>query len=153
MSRNWEELGISWETETVRHQAGDHATDKVTLGEAQIAVVTDLDLFKAAVGEEVILKIMDGTSIRVMAQDVGRRMLKAGSKNIEAMREAVYNRILGQRNSGGPRIREGKVYPRPKGGTYKGTDAVEYQQTYLSELVDLGTPLAVAQSIVANLSL
>ena len=153
MSRNWEELGISWETETVRHQAGDHATDKVTLGEAQIAVVVDLDLFKAAVGPETILKIMDGTSIRVMAQDVGRRMLKAGSKNVEAMREAVYNRILGQRNAGGVRVKEVKVYPLPGGEKYTGTDLVEYQQAYLAGLVDAGVSIDAARMVVATLSL
>lgn len=152
MSRNWEDLGIRWEQETVRHQAGDHATDKVELGQAQIAVVEDLDKFRRAVGDDVILGILDGTSIRVATQDTGRRVLKQGIKSVDAMREAAWNRIVGNRASG-PRVREVKVYPLPGGGKWSGTDVVEYQQSYLAALVDNGVPVDAAKAVVSTLAL
>jgi hypothetical protein len=153
MSHNWDDYGITWSEETVKRQNGDNATDKAAIrGTAQIPVVNDLDKFVAHFGASVVLGIMDGTSIRVMAQDVNRRMLAKGS-NVEAIREAVYNRLRGVRNAGVPTVKTVKVYILPGGAEWKGTDLTEYKAATIAALVDLGVPVETAQQKVQDLSL
>lgn len=153
MARNWEEIGIVWSEETVRKQNGDNASDKAPIrGTAQIPVPNDLDKFVAHFGDSCVLGIMNGTSVRVMAQDVNRRMLAKGAST-EAIREAVYNRLKGIRNSASPVVRTVVKYPLADGTFYTGTDLVEYKQAALAAYVDKGVPVEVAQGLVAALSL
>jgi hypothetical protein len=153
-TRNWAEIGIDWNSEPVSKQAGDHATDRVVIGNAEIPVVSDLPKFIAHFGEPCVLGIMDGTSVRVMAQDVNRRLIPTGKRG-EEIREAIYNRLRGVRNAGTRTtvVREVKVYNLPDGTQYKGTDLVEYQQAYLAALVDMGTPTKIATEIATKQSL
>ena len=147
MARDWNSIGIDWTQEPVSKQAGDHATDRKVIGDAEMPIVKDLTAFIAEFGEDCVLGIMDGTSLRVMAQDVNRRLIPKGDKG-ETIREAIYNRLRGVRNaSRGGVVKEVKVYTLPDGTVYKGTDVTEYQQAYMAALVDAGTPVAVAQTI------
>lgn len=145
------EFGIEWTTEPVQKQAGDHATDRRVIGMAQIPVVRDLDAFAKEFGAECVLGILDGTSVRVMAQDVNRRGLSKGGNDAkpEILRAAVINRLRGVRNSGSRTVKTVKVYTLPNGETYTGTDETEYQQLYIAALVDAGTPASVATTIGA----
>jgi hypothetical protein len=149
-NRNWEEIGISWIMEDVSKQAGDHATDRVIIGKAEMPVVEDLEKFVSHFGASCVLGILDGTSVRVMAQDVNRRMLQKGGKG-EAIREAIYNRLAGVRNAGTRTVtvKTVIVHALPDGTTYAGTDLVEYQQLYVGALVSAGvdnaTAIAIAQ--------
>ncbi|MGH7883414.1 MAG: hypothetical protein ACREN8_11025 [Candidatus Dormibacteraceae bacterium] len=154
MDRNWDDIGIEWEVEDVSKQHGDHATDRVIIGKAQMPITTDLAKFQAHFGDACILGIMDGTSVRVMAQDVNRRMLQKGCKAPE-IREAIYNRLKGVRNAGTRTVtvKTVKVYSLPNGTTYDGTDLVEYQQLYVSALTEQGVPAATAVAIAQNQTL
>lgn len=152
-ARDWNALGIEWIQEPVSKQAGDHATDRQVIGNAEMPIVKDLTKFIEGFGEGVVLGIMDGTSLRVMAQDVNRRLLPKGDRG-EVIREAIYNRLRGVRNTGTrtPVTVTVKVYSLPPMSdgtpqTYKGTDLIEYQQAYLAALVDNGIEVAVAQQI------
>lgn len=153
MARNWADLGIEWSEEQVRRQNGDNASDKAALrGTAQIPVVKDLDKFVAHFGANCVLGIMDGTSVRVMAQDVNRRLLAKGA-DAESIREAVYNRLKGVRNATIATVREVKVYMLPDGTQYKGSDLTEYKAAAMAALVDLGVPADVAAERVKDFTL
>lgn len=154
MSHNWENYGIRFDLEDVAKRMGENASDKRVIGQAPIAVVTDLDKFRAHFGDDVVLGIMDGTSIRVMSQDVGRRGLEA-KDSLDTMKAAIYNRLKGVRNArkGGTRVVEVKVHALPDGTTYKGSDLVEYQQMYAAALVESGVPAAVATALASKQTL
>ena len=144
------EYGIEWVEETVQKQHGDHATDRAVLnGKAQIPVVRDLTAFVAEFSEAAVLGSLDGTSIRVMAQDVNRRLLAKGEKP-DTIRAAIINRLRGIRNAGSRGAKVVTKYALPDGTFYTGSDLVEYQQAYVAALVDLGTPADVARQIGAN---
>lgn len=149
---DYAEMGIRFDTEEVSKQRGDHASDRVVLGNGQIAVVTDLDKFRKAFGDECVLGILDGTSIRVMCQDVSRRLLNKGTKAADAIQAAIINRLKGVRNSGGGSVRTvtKTVYNLPDGTKYEGESETEYQQAYAAALVDAGVPSAAALAIAAN---
>lgn len=150
MAKVWADFGIAWTQEPVSKQMGDHATDKKIIGTAEMPIVEDLDKFVAHFGAAVVLGIMDGTSVRVMAQDVNRRLIQKGQKG-DAIRDAIYNRLIGTRNaSRGAVTVTVTVYKLPDGTEYKGSDLVEYQQAYTAALVDLGTPADVAMQIGSN---
>jgi hypothetical protein len=151
--RNWEEMGISWSEEDVSRQQGPHATDRRVIGKAQIPVVGDLGKFRAHFGDEVVLGILDGTSIRVQAQDVSRTGIAKGLK-VGEIRERMYLRLKGIRNR--PLAGETKTvvkYPLPGGAFYTGSNVTEYQQQYVAALVDMGTPSDVARTIAATITL
>lgn len=133
--RNWNALGLGWEVSAVKRQHGDHATDRVTLGDAQLPVIVDLDAFRANVpqADDILKGIWNGTSARVQAQDVSRRALEAGQKDPEAIREAVYNRLLGVRAA--PTAT--KSYPLPNGEKYIGTDLTAYKQAVMVAAYDV----------------
>jgi hypothetical protein len=149
---DYAEMGIRFDTEEVSKQRGDHASDRVVIGNAQIAVVTDLDKFRTSFGDATILGILDGTSIRVMSQDVSRRSLEKGVKAADAIQAGVINRLKGVRNAGGTRtITVTKVsYSLPDGTKYEGADETEYQQLFAGALVDAGVPAAAALAIASN---
>jgi hypothetical protein len=149
---DYAEMGIRFDTESVSKQRGDHASDRVELGNGQIAIVTDLEKFRTAFTDTVILGILDGTSIRVMSQDVSRRLLNKGTKKAEDIQAAIINRLRGVRNSSGGSVRTVTklVYNLPDGSKYEGDSEVEYQQAYAAALVDAGVPSAAALAIAAN---
>jgi hypothetical protein len=144
-------MGIRFDTEEVSKQRGDHASDRVVIGNGQIAVVTDLVKFEAAL-PGVILGCLNGTSIRVMCQDVSRRCIEKGVKAADAIQAAIMLRLKGVRASGGTRVIE-KIVPKyslPDGTFYSGADETEYQQLYAGALVDAGVPATAALSIAQN---
>jgi len=149
---DYAEMGLTFATESVSKQRGDHASDRVELGNGQIAIVTDLEKFRTAFSDECVLGILDGTSIRVMSQDVSRRLLNKGTKKAEDIQAAIINRLKGVRNStgGGVRTVIKNVYALPDGTKYEGESEVEYQQAYAAALVDAGVPSAAALAIAAN---
>lgn len=152
MARNWDETGLAWEVSKVARQAGDHRSDRLTInGDAQIATIGDFDTAIEHFGRETVLGwINSSNSIRVMSQEISRNGLQTGL-NAEAIREKIYMRLKGMRNSPAQRtvVIEKKVYNLPNGQKYTGTDLTEYQQQYAAAMVDLGVDpekaLAVAK--------
>ncbi len=149
---DWSARGISWSEEIVREQPGEHATDRRTLGTAQICVVTDLPKFTAEYGEACVLSIMDGTSVRVMSQDVSRTGLR---KRLSAddIRARVDARLRGMRNRPTASTVTVTRYPLPGGTFYIGTDVTEYRAAYTAALVDAGTPADVALTVAGTMSI
>lgn len=149
---DYAEMGLRFDMEVVSKQRGDHASDRVEIGNAQIAVVTDLEKFRTAFSDATVLGILDGTSIRVMSQDVSRRSLEKGVKAADVIQAGIINRLRGVRNSGGTRtITVTKVsYALPDGTKYEGADETEYQQLFAAALVDAGVPSAAALAIAGN---
>lgn len=147
-SINWAERGISWSVEDVSKQHGEHATDKRVIGKAQIPVVTDLDAFRQEYGDACVLGIMDGTSIRVMAQDVNRSGI---AKNLKAdeIRQRIDARLRGIRNRplASTIVVTKLVYMLPSGEKFEGTTLAEYQAEYLACLIDAGVPSEVARTL------
>lgn len=151
---DYAEMGIRFDTEEVSKQRGDHASDRVVIGSAQICVVTELDKFRTAFSDATILGILDGTSIRVLSQDVSRRNLDKGVKDAAVLQAAIINRLRGVRNASGGGTRTvtitKSVYALPDGSKYEGSDETEYQQLFAAALVDAGVPSAAALAIAAN---
>lgn len=138
-------MGLRWESEDVSVVYGDNQSDKrVVNAAAQIAVITDIDLFRATFGDTFLLAMSDGTSLRVGCQRVGR---KFNGKDIEANRKAVLDYIRGVRAKGASTPKRGL----PDGTFYHGSDETEYRQKYTVALVDLGTPAELALAISARL--
>lgn len=151
---DYAEMGIRFDTEEVSKQRGDHASDRVVIGSAQICVVNDLDKFRTAFSDATILGILDGTSIRVLSQDVSRRNLDKGVKDAAVLQTAIINRLRGVRNASGGGTRTvtiTKVLTRlPEGQLYEGTDEAEFQAAYAAQLVDAGVPTEAALAIARN---
>lgn len=154
MSNNidWAARGIKWIEEVVSEQAGSHATDRRELGKAQMPVVTDLQLFVKEYGEQCVLGSLDGTSIRVMAQDVNRSGLRKGV-SADEIKSRIDARLRGVRSRTFATTKEVIKYPLPGGKFYSGTDLAEYQAEYTAALVDMGTPADVAMTIAKSMSL
>lgn len=148
-ARNWETLGIEWSEEPVQKQHGDHATDRSVIGQAQIPVLKDLAAFRANVPEadNILLGIWDGTSARVQAQDVSRRMLAKGATT-EVLRDAIWNRLLGIRQ----RVAVVKTHPLPGNTRYEGDNLVEYRQQYAAALVDQGVQADLSLTIASTIT-
>lgn len=146
---NWEERGIVWIEEEVSEQAGDHATDRRTLGKAQIPVVKGLEAFVKEYGEGAVLGSLDGTSIRVMAQDVNRTGLRKRLSKDE-IRLRIDGRLRGIRARGVPSVKEVAVYVLPNGERFTGTSETDYQAAYMAALVDAGVDAAVARTIATQ---
>lgn len=149
-------FGLAWSVETVNVEVGGNAAQKMTASDdAQILAITDVDNFRANFpnGTEIILGIANGTSLRVMSQDVNRRQPK---KTVVERRQMILNRLAGVRNAG-IRTVVTKVVEvvkfrntLPGGGVYEGTDESEYQRAYATALVDAGVPSETALSIARN---
>lgn len=146
-------FGVAWSTETVNREPDGNGSTKVeATADAQILSIVDLEKFRANFpnADEILLGIANGTSLRVMAQDVNRRNPK---KSRDERRSAIVNRLVGVRNAGVRTVvtkvveKIVKQYALPNGESYTGTDETEYQQLYLAALVDFGMPVATAQSI------
>jgi hypothetical protein len=147
-------MGLRFDAEEVSKQRGDNASDKTVIGIGQIAIVTDLALFEAAM-PGVVLGSLNGTSVRVMSQDVSRRSIEKGVKGADAIQAAVLNRLRGVRNNGGGTkiVTVTKIVhsnPLPDGSQYAGTDETEYRALYAAALVDAGVPTEAALSIANN---
>jgi hypothetical protein len=150
MPNNYADFGISFTSEPVAQRAGPNATDRKVIGNGQIAVVTDLNKFVEHFGADVVLGILDGTSIRVMSQDVSRRGLTATPKaSDDQIREAIYNRLKGVRNRGGG-TREVVIHVLPNGEKYTGSDLAEFQSLYAAALVDAGVDADTAIMLAGN---
>lgn len=139
-------LGIVWEVEVVHEQAGDHATDRIVkASDAQIPVIVDLEKFRKEFGDNYLLRAMNGTSLRVMAQRVNRAM---STKPEQERRDAILNVIKGTRNTG-PRV----SIPTYRVPTPDFTDVVEYRGTsapeFMAALVDAGYNVDTAKKIIA----
>lgn len=146
------ELGITWATEPVSKRAGPNATDaKIWRTDAQIPVVSDLEKFRAAFTDVPVLASLNGTSFRVMAQDIARS--RPANTPVATLRELVINRIRGIRSRGVAATVTVTRYPLPGGSFYIGTDEVEYQQEYTAALVELGTLAAVATQVASAMKL
>lgn len=149
---DWAARGITWAEEEVSKVFGENnQSDKRVIGLAQIPVVVDLDLFRKEYGDACVLGILDGTSIRVMAQDVSRTGLTKGIAK-EEIRARVDARLRGVRNrpTGGTVTKEVLVYLLPNGQKFEGSTLVEYQQQYIAALVDAGVDAAVAKTLGAQ---
>lgn len=151
-SIDWTSRGIIWVEEPVSEQAGDHATDRRVLGNAQMPVVKDLSAFVAEYGEAAVLGSLDGTSIRVMAQDVNRTGLRK-RLGADEIRLRIDGRLRGIRSRSVASVKEVTKYPLPGGTFYTGTDNTEYQASYMAALVDIGTPADVAKTIAVSMNL
>lgn len=149
---NWADRGITWAEEEVSKVFGENnQSDKRVIGLAQIPVVVDLDLFRKEYGDACVLGILDGTSIRVMAQDVSRTGLTKGLAKDE-IRSRVDARLRGVRNrpTGGTTTVTKLVYLLPSGKEFTGATLVEFQQQYLADLVDAGVDAAVARMLATQ---
>jgi hypothetical protein len=141
------EYGIRWETESVAKVFGDNnQSDKRAVNaNAQIAVMTDVGLFRQAFGDEYIIGSSDGTSLRVSCQRIGR---KFDGRNIPDNRREVINHILGVRAKGNTRqVRHGL----PDSTWHVGTDQNAYIATYAAQLVDKGIPGDMALTIAKGM--
>lgn len=151
---NYSDFGITFASEPVAQRAGPNATDRRVIGNGQIAVVNDLNKFVEHFGEQVVLGILDGTSIRVMSQDVSRRGLTATPKaTTEQIQEAIYNRLKGVRNRGAGGTVEVIIHVLPNGEKFTGTDENEFQQLYAAALVDEGVDADTALMIAGKQTL
>lgn len=151
---NYTDYGLTFVTEPVAQRAGPNASDKRTVGNGQIAKVTDLTKFVAHFGEPVVLGILDGTSIRVLSQDVSRRGLTATPKqSAEQIQAAIYNRLKGVRNRGAGGTTEVIIHVLPNGEKYTGDNEVEFQSLYASALVDAGVDADTALMLAGKQTL
>jgi hypothetical protein len=146
-----EKYGIEFVSEPVSKQRGDHATDRVVIGNARIAVPRNLAKIVEVFGEECVLGSLNGTSWRVMSQDVSRRNIEKGVKDAETLDAAIINRLRGVRNAshGGVTTVTKTVYTTPA-GTYDGTDEVELQAQWIAELTEQGVPFEMAKAIAGQ---
>lgn len=142
--------GISWTAEKVSRTEGN--TKIQIRGDAQIPTLVDLDKAREHFGDTVLLGSINGTSWRVMAQDVSRRALANGPVDADALKQMVYDRLRGVRNAT-VATRVVKSYALPNGTSYNGTDLIEYQQAFIAAMVDLGLSSDIAITQAANLKL
>lgn len=111
-------------------------------GVARLPEVFDTALFAAAF-PNVVADSLNGTSLRVNAQRVNRRELRAGRKDATVIEKAVVDMMRGVRapKTGGTRVTRNL----PNGDIYAGTDCVEYTQLYVAALTDMGVPFDAAK--------
>lgn len=140
---NWNDLGITWTSSDVQRQHGDNATDRVVIGQAQIPVLSDVDKAVAGGLLGAIMKGVNGTSWRVMAQDVCRKAIEKDRKaSPDAMREAVFNRLRSMRASSGPVVIVKRALPN--GTMWEGDNEQEFRSEYAAALTDMGVDAAAA---------
>lgn len=156
-ARDWAAMGITWQSRPVhRHPDGNKAT-QVHIGDAQLPIMADLEKFRAHFGDTRVADFINGTALTVRAQDVNRTALeKRNGVTVEQLREAVYARLMGARGSSVRTVevvRTVTVAMLPGGGTYDGTDEVEYQQAYAAALVDGGMDSATAMAVARTMKL
>jgi hypothetical protein len=155
MSRNWAELGISWEiAEVCKRVGGDTDASKQVVGTCVVPIVVDLATFRAQFPDLSDTDFLGASSsITVKAQDVCRRegIITTDPAKLEALKEKVWARLQGVR-SVGVRKPSTPKRPLPDNTFYTGTDEVEYRQLWISGQVDLGVPVEVAKLVAANIA-
>lgn len=152
MSRNWEEMGIAWDMSEVATQAGDHATDKRTLGSIPVPRLTNIAKAIASGLENAILTGINGTSWRVKAQDVGRRALEKNHKvDRELLKDAIFARLQSMRVASVGTVRVVREHRLPDGTLYEGTLEIEFRSETMAQYVDLGVSVEVAQKLAESL--
>lgn len=137
-TRNWDNYGIAWETETVKKG------DKEYVG-AEIPTVKDLQKFVSmlkASGGDVVNILNMSNSIRVASQDVKRNNPNIGR---DELRERIWNRLSGIRAARS--ATKTIVVVLPDGKKYEGTSRVDLIAAYLAAAVDVGIPAEVARGI------
>lgn len=145
LSLPWEDWGLTISIETVSEQAGDHATDKVIVSDrALIPVLVDVDKFRAKFGDAALLKCINGTSLRVVAQRVNRTHAKSATAVVE---NALVASIMSVRAAGVVRTIVVTKYALPDGSVYEGAEEEEYQAAYAAALIDSGVDGTLALSI------
>jgi len=155
MSNNWDDMGLTWSVESVSRQHGPNASDRREIGKAYIPIIVDLKKFVAAFGEEIILAVANGTSIRVHAQDVNRTAIEKGLGR-EYVETRMVNWFRGQRTRSMGTVtvvKEVKVYALPNGTTYTGNDLDEYRQQWVAAMVDMGVDADKAIAMAENVTL
>ena len=157
MDTIWADFGITWESGKVSRQHGDHRTDRRELPyPSQIPVPTDLAKLTAALGEKLVISYLNGTSMRVIAQDVSRRYIEATIEerkqyNPEELCELVWDRLSGKRTTIGGGTREVKVRYLPNGRRFAGATEVEFRAETIAVLLDMGVPVEAAKAAAAAL--
>jgi hypothetical protein len=136
MARNWESAGVTLTKSPVSRQRGKNRSDTVVIGTASIPTVTDLDKFRATFGDAAALGSINGTSIRVMAQDINRTAIEKGLSQDE-LEERLWNRLKGIRNSVAMTTTVVK-YSLPNGELWTGTDLTEFEQLFAAAMIDMG---------------
>ena len=152
MEYNWEEMGIVMEREEVRKRFGPNNSDIRSVGEVPIPTIVDLGKFIAFFGEKTALASINGTSVRIQAQDTARRMAAKGLA-YDVIETAIYNRLRNVRTAALTRTVEVKKYALPGGDWWTGTDVAEYQRAYVAAAVDAGVPSDVALTLAKTLTL
>lgn len=159
MSTNWAEYGIKWSTEKVSRQMGDHRSDRVELKyAAEIAVPADLTKLRESLGDALLIGFLDGSSMRVAAQDVNRRYIEACMKgaekyDTERLRELVWARLSGKTiRRASVVVKEVKVRLLPNGKAFTGTTAVEFEAEARAACIDLGMDAETAKMVAAKMA-
>lgn len=150
MDKNqWELVGVEFVEDDVAKRAGPNASDKRLVGKATIAMIRDLDKFRSAYGDGYILRMADGTSLRVTCQRMWRDNPKMAFDEFSQRLDGVFRNA---RVTGGTKTVTVEVvkHDLPDGTVYEGMDEVEYRQLYAAGMVDLGTPGNVAVAIAAR---
>jgi hypothetical protein len=145
MARNWEEIGLSWETANVK-------SDNAVIAGAQLPVITDYVKLNEALianGSSLLDLINASNSPRVAAQDVKRRNPDTSG---ETLREMVWDRLRGTRASSGTRTVTKVVIALPNGARYEGTNRTEFVAAYMAAGVDLGMTADVARKIAETIA-
>lgn len=157
MERNWEEIGIVWDTDEVARGTGN---DKRVIGIAQLPVIDDLDKFVQHFGTAAVIGPLNGTSHRVQAQAVARREIEKNlakppaarmerDRFAEHLREQVYLMLRGIRATPS-RATQVFVAPLPDGSTWRGNEVDEYERSAAAMYVDSGVPSALALTLAKN---
>jgi formiminotetrahydrofolate cyclodeaminase len=148
-TKTYDDMGVEFLTEPVSKQSGSNKSDRhIWRNDAQILRVVDLEKFSTEFGANAALAGLNGTSFRVMSQDVNRR--HAANEKFEIVQTAIINRLRGLRNAAVATVRtvekivEKRVYALPDGTTYDGTNEVEYQQAWVAALTAAGMPTTAA---------
>ena len=135
----WAAKGIEWEMGPVAKQGASNGSDKRVLGECPIPRLVDLDKAIESGLSGAILKGVNTTSWRVMAQDVGRRALEKDRKaDVEVMKRDTFARLQSITVSAAVKVVTITKHALPGGTYYEGSDEAEYQSLVAAGLVDMG---------------
>jgi hypothetical protein len=154
-TKTYADMGIEFLTEPVSKQSGSNKSDRhIWRNDAQILRVVDLEKFSTEFGANAALAGLNGTSFRVLSQDVNRR--HAAAEKHDVIQTAILNRLRGLRNAAVTvtrvveKIVEKRIYTLPDGSTFDGTDEVEYQQAWVAALTNSGMPVDAAIAFAKN---
>lgn len=147
-TRNWEELGISWDEGLVKRNDG------TTFAGAQLPVIVDLvkwhEALRAAGGDGAHV-VNASNSPKVKAQAFKRDNPDWGK---EKLREAIWSWMCGQRlaASAPPRVIHVQVLNFPDGKKYEGTSRTDFIAGYMAAGLDVGLPADLARQVAENIA-